>query len=71
VIGVSPKIATEETLRRFEYFGQYGNIVSITINNENAYQSDNTGLCYSAYITYSCARETSIAMLAIDSFYFD
>jgi CCR4-NOT transcription complex subunit 4 len=52
VINLSPQIAREEVLVKFEYFGQYGKIVSVTINNEHAYNSDQ-GQCYSAYITYS------------------
>ena len=41
VIGLSPNVAKEETLRRFEYFGQYGRILSVTINKEKAFQSEN------------------------------
>jgi CCR4-NOT transcription complex subunit 4 len=37
VIGVSPSVAKEETLRRFEYFGQYGRIQSVFINKEKAF----------------------------------
>jgi len=58
-------------LRRYEYFGQYGRIVQVTVNKEKAFQSENQGLCYSAYLTYSSAREASIAILAIDQHVFD
>lgn len=37
VIGISPNIAKEEVLRKFEYFGQYGKIINVTINKEKAY----------------------------------
>jgi CCR4-NOT transcription complex subunit 4 len=37
VIGISPNIAKEEVLRRFEYFGQYGKILNVTINKEKAF----------------------------------
>jgi CCR4-NOT transcription complex subunit 4 len=53
-------------LRRFEYFGQYGEIHHVTINKEKAFQSENQGLCYSAYLTYSSEKEASIAILSID-----
>jgi CCR4-NOT transcription complex subunit 4 len=65
VINLSPQIAREEVLVRFEYFGQYGKIVSVTINNEHAYNSDQ-GQCYSAYITYSQPHEAALAILALD-----
>lgn len=35
VIGLSPKISTEETLRQYDYFGQYGKILKIVINRKN------------------------------------
>lgn len=71
VIGISPTIAKEEFLRRYEYFGQYGKILQITVNKENIFQSENQGACYSAYITYSHPKEASIAILAIDQHVFD
>jgi CCR4-NOT transcription complex subunit 4 len=37
VIGISPNIAKEDLMRRFEYFGQYGKIQSITVNKEKAF----------------------------------
>jgi CCR4-NOT transcription complex subunit 4 len=37
VIGVSPSIAKEEIITRYEYFGQYGKIIKVTINKENAF----------------------------------
>lgn len=67
VIGVSPAIAKEDTLKRFEYFGQYGKILQVSLNNKDkAFQSENQGMCYSAYITYSSEREAAIAILSID-----
>ena len=59
-------MAKEETLKKFEYFGQYGKIQNVTINKENAFVSDNQVLCYSAYVTYSTQREASIAILSVD-----
>ena len=71
VIGLSPNVAKEDTLRRFEYFGQYGRIHTVTINKEKAFQSENQGLCFGAYLTFQTERETSLAMLAVDQFVFD
>ena len=53
VIGLSPNVAKEEILKKFEYFGQYGKVQNVTINKENAFMSDNQVLCHSAYVTYS------------------
>jgi CCR4-NOT transcription complex subunit 4 len=66
VIGISPSIAKDEILRRYEYFGQYGKINQITINKDNAYKSENSGICYSVYISYSTPFEASIAILSVD-----
>jgi CCR4-NOT transcription complex subunit 4 len=71
VIGLSPSISREETLKRYEYFGQYGKILSVTINKDNAFQSENQGTCFSAYLSYSHPKEASIAILAVDQFVFD
>ena len=71
VIGLSPNVAKEETLRRYEYFSQYGRILTVTINKEKAFQSENQGLCFSAYINYASEREASLAILAVDQFVFD
>lgn len=66
VIGLSPTLADESLMRRYEYFGQYGKIQQIVINRDNAFTSsvkDDVGgestsstksqLSYAAYITYS------------------
>jgi CCR4-NOT transcription complex subunit 4 len=70
VIGVAPSIAKEEVLKRYEYFGQYGKILQITIKDD-PFQSENQGTCYSVYVTYSNSKEASLAMLAIDSFVYE
>jgi CCR4-NOT transcription complex subunit 4 len=66
IIGVSPSIAKEDTLKKYEYFGQYGRILSVTINKESAFMSEDQGVCFSAYITYSSDKEAAIAILAVD-----
>ena len=38
VIGLSPALADESVMRKYEYFGQYGKIKQITINKDNAYK---------------------------------
>ena len=79
VIGLSPGLADEKVylldlmrsyegkpqiLQRWEYFGQYGNVLKIAINKSNAYNPGApNGPSYSAYITYSNEIEASTAIL--------
>lgn len=68
VIGLSQKVATKETLIKYEYFGQYGKITKIVINKKKAYNQNNPyGPSFSAYVTYSKPSEASIAILALDN----
>jgi len=51
-VGLPPSIATEEILRKPEYFGQYGKISKIVINrNHNA--GDTRRASASAYVTFA------------------
>ncbi len=72
VIGLSSRIATKETLIKKEFFGQYGNIIKIVVNNNKAYNQNNPkGPSYSAYVTYSKPYEASIAILSLDNIVVD
>ena len=37
VIGLSPRLAEPEILRKNEYFGKYGKIYKVVINNSTVY----------------------------------
>lgn len=63
VIGIAPEIATEETLSSLPYFGQYGTLIKTVVNTNNVYNATRGGPSYSAYLTYSNARESAIAIL--------
>jgi CCR4-NOT transcription complex subunit 4 len=70
IIGISPKIAEEkvtaihQALKSPQLMGQYGNIEKCIINRNKEYTPKNSiGPCYSAYITYSSARDAAIAIL--------
>ncbi len=68
VIGLSSKIANKVLVVKKEYFGQYGTIVKIVVNNNKAYNQNNPkGPSYSAYVTYSKPYEASIAILSLDN----
>lgn len=63
VIGLSPDIATEEALKRPEYFGQYGDLMKVVVNTNNVYNATRGGPSYSAYLTFNSPRESAIAIL--------
>ena len=67
VVGLSASLASREKLMKYEYFGQYGTIQKIVVNQSKAYdQSNPNGPSFSAYITYSKPSEASIAILSLD-----
>ena len=67
VIGLSGSLANREKLGKYEYLGQYGNIIKIVVNKNKAYNTANPyGPSYSAYVTYSKPSEASIAILSLD-----
>ena len=71
VIGLSPDLASEELLKRREYFGQYGKIRKIAVNKGQIYNYGYNGSSYSAYITFFSEREATIAIQAVDGFYIE
>eukprot|EP00986_Skeletonema_menzelii_P005428 scaffold1973_cov156-Skeletonema_menzelii.AAC.4 len=69
-VGLPPSIATEEILRRPEYFGQYGKISKIVINR-NHNPGDTRRASASAYVTFAHKEDTLACVLALDGFYHD
>lgn len=59
---------SEETLRRPEYFGQYGKIAKIVMNRSQAAAPRATA---SAYVTFVHKEDTLACILALDGFYLD
>ena len=51
-VGLPPSIATEDILRKPEYFGQYGKIAKIVLNRTNVTSSDPRRASASAYVTF-------------------
>jgi hypothetical protein len=67
VIGLPLNCAKEETLRRYEYFGQYGRIVKVVINKNNLYNANSPqGPTCSAYITFANKGDAHICIAAVD-----
>ncbi|KAL3769741.1 hypothetical protein ACHAWO_009913 [Cyclotella atomus] len=69
-VGMPPNIATEELLRKPEYFGQYGKIAKIVINR-NHNPGDPRRASASAYVTFVHKEDTLACILALDGFYYD
>ncbi|EED94268.1 predicted protein, partial [Thalassiosira pseudonana CCMP1335] len=69
-VGMPPSIATEELLRKPEYFGQYGKIAKIVINR-NHNPGDPRRASASAYVTFVHKEDTLACILALDGFYHD
>lgn len=71
VIGLPEEIASEEVIDKLskelmkdEYFGQYGTIQKIIVNTDRPFNAKRNGsYTYSAYITYQCHWEASLAIL--------
>ena len=58
VIGLSPRLADPEVLKKYEYFGKYGRIYKVVINNHTVYNGAQVragitgGTC--TYTVYTC-----------------
>ena len=52
-VGMPPAVATEENLRKPEYFGQYGKISKIVINRNHNPGGDPRRASASAYVTFA------------------
>ena len=51
-VGLPPSMASEDTLRKPEYFGQYGKISKIVLNRSNTTGGDPRRASASAYVTF-------------------
>eukprot|EP01038_Epipyxis_sp_PR26KG_P009263 gene9263-12478_t len=67
VIGVPATIATEDVLRKPEYFGQYGKIGKVVIHRNNT--ASHTSV--SAYVTFVHKEDAKAAIQALDGYYLD
>jgi len=70
-VGLPPSVATEEQLRKPEYFGQYGKILKIVINRNHNGNGDPRRASASAYVTFAHKEDTLACILALDGFYLD
>lgn len=70
-VGLPPSVATEETLKKPEYFGQYGKIAKIVLNRNHNGNGDPRRVSASAYVTFAFKEDTLASILALDGFYLD
>ncbi|CAE7938736.1 Cnot4, partial [Symbiodinium sp. KB8] len=69
VVGLPLDIAKETTLKRREYFGQYGKVLKIVVNRKIG-ESSGRGDSACAYVTYANPDHARIAILCTDGFNF-
>ncbi|KAL7580064.1 hypothetical protein ACA910_005049 [Epithemia clementina (nom. ined.)] len=70
-VGLPPASASEDNLRKPEYFGQYGKIAKIVINRTQATTGDPRRASASAYVTFVHKEDTLSCILALDGFHID
>ncbi|GAB5033940.1 ring zinc finger-containing protein [Nannochloropsis oceanica] len=69
VLGLPPSLASEETLRKGEYFGQYGKIVKVAVTRPAALGGSgatSAGCC--AYVTFAHKEDARACIQALDNF---
>eukprot|EP00325_Prymnesiales_sp_UTEX-LB-985_P026056 CAMPEP_0174728646 /NCGR_PEP_ID=MMETSP1094-20130205/52129_1 /TAXON_ID=156173 /ORGANISM="Chrysochromulina brevifilum, Strain UTEX LB 985" /LENGTH=827 /DNA_ID=CAMNT_0015930611 /DNA_START=112 /DNA_END=2595 /DNA_ORIENTATION=+ len=70
VMGLSPRIAKEEILRRHDYFGQYGKIMRIQVSPAGSAATSGPP-SLRCCITYATREEAEQAVLAVDNVVLD
>lgn len=68
VIGIPIDIANEEILSRYAYFGQYGPIKKIVVNNQTVHTSSFQKPTVSAYVTFQNIEDAWECLYALESF---
>lgn len=71
MIGLSDKIAKEETLKHKDFMGQYGIVKKIIVNKDKPFNKGSYEPSYSAYVTFSSNIEAATAIVAMDGKEYD
>ncbi|XP_063956900.1 CCR4-NOT transcription complex subunit 4-like isoform X1 [Lytechinus pictus] len=72
VVGLSQRLADTEILRKQEYFGKFGKILKVVINQNTSYAgSQSHGPSASAYVTYQRAEDSLRAIQAVNNVHVD
>lgn len=70
VVGLSPRLADPDTLKRQEYFGKFGKIHKVVINQSTSY-AGSQGPSASAYVTYVHAADALRAIINVNNIHID
>lgn len=70
VVGLSARLADTEVLKKHEYFGKYGKIHKVVINQSTSYAGAQ-GPSASAYVTYNKSDDALKAILAVNNVHID
>ncbi|XP_033111838.1 CCR4-NOT transcription complex subunit 4-like [Anneissia japonica] len=70
VVGLSSRLADNEVLRKQEYFGKFGKIMKVVVNQNTAYAGQG-GPSASAYVTYQKAEDALRAIQAVNNVHVD
>ncbi|XP_060068321.1 CCR4-NOT transcription complex subunit 4-like isoform X1 [Ylistrum balloti] len=70
VVGLSKKLAEPEVLKKHEYFGKFGKIHKVVINQSTSYAGAQ-GPSASAYVTYHRSDDALRAILAVNNVHVD
>lgn len=72
VVGLSPRLADPEILKKSEYFGKFGKIHKVVINHSTSYAGNqNQGPSASAYVTYLKSEDALRAIHAVNNIFID
>nr|XP_006816490.1 PREDICTED: CCR4-NOT transcription complex subunit 4-like isoform X2 [Saccoglossus kowalevskii] len=70
VVGLSQRLADPEILKKHEYFGKFGKIVKVVINQSTSY-AGSQGPSASAYVTYQKSEDALKAIQAVNNVFVD
>ncbi|XP_076472160.1 CCR4-NOT transcription complex subunit 4-like isoform X2 [Babylonia areolata] len=70
VVGLSPRLADPEVLKKQEYFGKFGKIHKVVINQSTSY-AGSQGPSASAYVTYVRVEDALRAILQVNNVHVD
>lgn len=68
VVGLPIQYANEDTLLKYEFFGQYGPIKKIVVNNSHVHSSGNQTQSVSAYVTFRNFEDALECIYSLESF---
>ncbi|XP_064601615.1 CCR4-NOT transcription complex subunit 4-like isoform X2 [Liolophura sinensis] len=70
VVGLSQRLAEPDVLKKHEYFGKFGKIHKVVINQSTSY-AGSQGPSASAYVTYHKPEDALRAILAVNNVHID